>query len=130
MTTAPRAGPALLSPAFVSLALLSLLSGAASGLAAVAVHSTAWGWPLAVGCVLVVAGALPPSWWGRPVFCAAWAATVFALSMPRPDGDYLVSGDVAGYGLLLVAVVVVLIGLTALVRGRARADAGRRPSAP
>ena len=114
MTTALRAG----------LAVLSLLGGAATGLAAVAVHATAWGWPLAVVCVLVVALALPPSWWGRPVFCAAWAATVFVLSAPRPDGDYLVSGDLAGYALLLVAVVIVLVGVATLVSGRARADAG------
>ena len=55
---------------------------------------------------------------------------MFALAAPRPDGDYLVSGDVAGYGLLLVAVVVVLVGLAGLVRGRARADAGARDPGP
>ena len=111
-------------------ALLTLVGGAATGVAAVAVHATAWGWPLAVAAALAVAFALPPAWWGRPVFCGAWAVTVFALSAPRPDGDYLVSGDVAGYGLLLVAVVMVLVGLAALVRGRARADAGTRPPPP
>ena len=105
-------------------ALLALVAGAATGVAAVAVHATVWGWPLAVAAILVVAFALPPAWWGRPVFCGAWAATVFALSVPRGDGDYLVSADVAGYGLLLAAVLAVLAALVALVRGRARADAG------
>ena len=111
-------------------ALLTLLGGAATGVAAVAVHATTWGWPLAVAAMLVVAFALPPVWWGRPLFCGAWAATVFVLSLPRGDGDYLVSADVAGYGLLLVAVLAVLAALAALVRGRAREDVGGRPSPP
>ena len=111
-------------------ALLTLVGGAATGVAAVAVHATAWGWPLAVGAALAVAFALPPVWWGRPVFCGAWAATVFALSAPRPDGDYVVSGDLAGYGLLVVAVLMVLVGVATLARGRARADSGARPGSP
>jgi hypothetical protein len=111
-------------------ALLTVVVGAATGVAAVAVHATVWGWPLAVAAMLVVAFALPPVWWGRPLFCGAWAVSVFVLSVPRPDGDYLVSGDLAGYGLLLVAVLAVLVGLVALVRGRARADAGARPTPP
>ncbi len=47
-------------------ALLTLVGGAAAGVAAVAVHATAWGWPLAIAAVLAVAFALPPVWWGRP----------------------------------------------------------------
>jgi hypothetical protein len=111
-------------------ALLTLVGGVATGVVAVAVHATAWGWPLAIASALAVAFALPPVWWGRPVFCGAWATTVLALSAPRPDGDYLVSSDVAGYGLLVMAIVMVLVGVAALVRGRARADAGTRPLPP
>lgn len=111
-------------------ALLAVIGGAAAGVTAVAVHATWWGWPLAVAAMLAVAAALPPAWWARPAFCLSWAIAVFALAMPRPDGDYLVSGDVAGYGLLLAAVLAVLVALTAPVRGRARADAGARPPSP
>ncbi len=114
-------------------ALLTLIGGAATGVAAVAVHATVWGWALGVAATLAVVFALPPVWWGRPLFCGAWAATVFALSLPRRDGDYLVSADVAGYGLLLVAVLAVLVALAALaalVRGRAREDVGVRPPPP
>ena len=130
MTTAIRSRLVALS-----LTVLSLVVGAATGLAAVVVHSTLWGWLLAVGCVLVVAVALrpgwwTPAWWVRSLFCGAWAATVFALAAPRPDGDYLVSGDAAGYGLLVVALVMVLVGLAGLVRGRARADVRARPTSP
>ena len=112
--------------------LVIVVGGAGTGIAAVAVHDTAWGWPLAVLAVVAVVAALgqPWPWWARPLFCLPWGATVFALSMPRPDGDVVVSGDARGYGLLLVAVLVALVGVLSAARGRSRADAGEPPPAP
>ena len=66
--------------------------------------------------------ALPPTWWGRLAFCLGWAAAVVRLSLARPEGDYLVGADLRGYGLLGVALVLTLVGVVGLARGRARAD--------
>ena len=104
------------------LALLCLLVGAASGLAAVAVHREPWGWALGVGAAVAAALALPPTWWGRLAFCLGWAAAVVRLSLARPEGDYLVGADLRGYGLLGAAFVLTLVGVVGLARGRARED--------
>lgn len=103
-------------------ALLCLATGAATGLAAVVVHATTWGWPLAVATAVAATVALPPAWWGRLAFSWAWAATVLGLSVSRDEGDYLISGDLRGYGLLAIAVVLAVAGALGSVRGRARPD--------
>jgi hypothetical protein len=104
------------------LALLCLLVGAACGLAAVAVHHEPWGWPLGVAAAVAGALALPPTWWGRLAFCLGWAGAVFRLSLARAEGDYLVGADLRGYGLLGAALVLALVGVVGLARGRAHAD--------
>jgi hypothetical protein len=100
------------------LAVASLVAGAATGLAAVAVHSTAWGWPLAVATVLLVAYALPGEWWARLPFCWAFAGVAFALTQTRPSGGFLVSADLPGYGLLGVAAMVAVLGPVGTIRGK------------
>ena len=112
------------------LAVVAVVAGAATGLAAVAVHDTWWGWPLAVVTVLVVVAALPPTWWARPLFCVSWAVVVFLLAAPRPDGDYVVSANLRGYGLLGVAAMLVGVGVVSAVRGRSRADTGAVRASP
>ena len=100
------------------LAVLALAGGVATGLAAVAVHATLWGWPLAVAAVLVAAYALPGEWWARLPFCWGFAAVAFALTQTRPSGGFLVSADLPGYGLLGVAAAVAVLGPVGTIRPR------------
>ena len=100
------------------LAVLALAGGAATGLAAVAVHATVWGWPLSVAAVLVAAYALPGEWWGRLPFCWGFAVVAFALTQTRPSGGFLVSADLPGYGLLGVAAAVAVLGPVGTIRAR------------
>ena len=114
----------------VVLAVLCLVAGAVSGVAAVAVHREVWGWPLSVAAAVATTTALPGSWWGRAAFCWSWAAVVLGLSTSRAEGDYLIAGDLPGYGLLSVAVVLAVTGAASLVRRRARVDTGAGGASP
>jgi hypothetical protein len=111
-------------------ASVALVLGVTAGVAAVVVHTEAWGWPLGVAAAVATARALPPTWWARLPFCWAWGGTVLWLSASRPEGDYLVSSDLPGYGLLVVAVVLAVLGSVGAIRGRARSLPGPAVSPP
>jgi len=114
----------------LALACALALGGAATAVAGIAVHAQVWGWPLAVVAPVAVALALPRGWWSRAPWCLAWAGTVLAVSSARPEGDYVISADLPGYGLLAVALAGLLLGLVGLAPRRAREDAGSRGPKP
>lgn len=97
-------------------ALLCL--GVATGVAAVAVHQWWWGLILAVAASLAVLVALPPALWGRLPYAVGWLAVVGLLSVPRPEGDYLVPGNLVGYTLLSSGLVIIVVALVTLPTGR------------
>ena len=77
-----------------------LVLGAVVGIACVGVHNTWWGLPLALVTTAASAYALPGGWTGRAPFALGWAVVVAALALPRPEGDFLIAGDLNGYVLL------------------------------
>ncbi|MEQ6902527.1 DUF6113 family protein [Nocardioides sp. YIM 152588] len=91
--------------------------GAAVGTCTVLLHDYWWGMVLGLAATAATLVALPGGW-GRVPFGAAWSVVVVVLSLSRPEGDFLVSADVAGYLLLLGVPVVLVAGLVG-VRGRA-----------
>lgn len=93
-----------------------LVAGAVTGLASVAVHGLWWGLVLAVAATLLVLLWLPAGWWSRLAFALGWVGLVGWLVNPRPEGDYAISGDLAGLTLLGLGVVVVVVGLGTLPR--------------
>jgi hypothetical protein len=104
-----------------------LLGGAVVGLAAVALHTIWWGLLLGAAATAATLYALPPGWWLRASFGLGWAATVGFLSVPRPEGDYLISSDANGYLLLGLGVVVLVVSFATLPRPTTkRADRGNR----
>lgn len=111
-------------PLRLALATALGLGGAATGVAAVALHTETWGWPLAVLAAVAVTASLPATWWGRPPWCLGWGGTVLGASFARPEGDYVISADLPGYGLLAVALASLVVGVLALTPRRARADTG------
>jgi hypothetical protein len=107
----------------VAIALLAL--GAATGIATVFVHRMTWGLALGIAATAVTAYALPPGWSTRLPFVLGWVAMVGWLTIPRAEGDYLVSSDWRGYTLLGFGMVLLVTGLATLPRPR-----GRAPAAP
>lgn len=98
-----------------------LVAGAATGLAAVALHERWWGLLLALVATASTLAALPPGWWSRLAFALGWTGLVGWLVNPRPEGDYAISQDGPGYTILGAALVVLVVGLATLPRSGAPA---------
>ena len=96
-----------------------LVAGAVTGLAAVAVHEMVWGFVLAAAATAVTVFALPPGLL-RLAFVVGWAATVGWLTVPRPEGDYLISQDWQGYALLGIGIGILVSGVATVPRPRPR----------
>ncbi len=93
-----------------------LAAGAVTGVAAVGLHELWWGFVLVVAAGLAAVVALPPGWWSRLAFVAGFAALVGWLAVPRSEGDYLISTDWQGYGLLAFGFVLLVGALATLPR--------------
>jgi peptidoglycan/LPS O-acetylase OafA/YrhL len=112
-------------------ALALLLGGAVVGVAAVALHTIWWGLLLGALATAATVYALPAGWWLRAPFGVGWAGLVGYLSVPRPEGDYVISSDANGYLLLGLALVVLVVSLATLPRPttrRAKTGNGRSAS--
>ncbi len=105
-------------------AVVLLAAGAATGLAAVALHGRWWGLLLATAATLAALLALPPGWWSRLAFAVGWTGFVGWILNPRPEGDYAIAQDLAGYALLGVGLVVLVLGLATLPRPAAATRRG------
>jgi len=102
----------------VLMAVSLLLVGAATGIAAVFVHRMTWGLALGLVATALTAYALPPGWSTRLPFVLGWVAMVGWLTVPRPEGDYLVSENWQGYTMLGFGMVLLVTGLATLPRPR------------
>jgi len=102
-------------------ALVALLAlGALTAVASVALHQLWWGLLLAVAAPAAVLAALPPGWWARLPFAVGWIAMVGYLTVPRPEGDYVIGDGLAGYVLLAAAMAFLIGALVTLPRRGAR----------
>jgi hypothetical protein len=105
-------------------AVALLLAGAATAVAAVAVHTLWWGLPLvAVGLVAALA-AVGPGWLTRLPFALGFAAAIGVAVLPRAEGDIVVAAGGAGWLLLLVALVTLVVALATLPRPRSGEESG------
>jgi hypothetical protein len=98
------------------LAPLALLAGLGAGIATVLVHGWWWGLVLGEAATVMVALVTPRGWGTRLAFALGNAAAVAALSIPRPEGDYLVGADARGYTVLAVTVLVLGAAIATLPR--------------
>lgn len=103
----------------VAAALASAAVGAATGIATVAVHDWWWGLALAAVTTVLAALALPPGWSARLAYGLGWDGLVGWLTVPRPEGDYVISADVQGYAVLGLGLVL-LVGCVATLPRPAR----------
>jgi hypothetical protein len=96
----------------------SALLGVLVALAAVGVHRSLF--PL--GLLLAVATTWAVPWrqlrsaWPRTAasYCAGWLAMFALVLAGRPEGDYAVAGDLAGYALMATGFLLVVVGIVAL----------------
>lgn len=91
-------------------------AGAVSGIAGVAFHTRPWGWWLAVIGTTAALVALPAGA-ARVGFGLGWLGVLGLASWGRPEGDWVIGQDLAGYGLLGVGLVHVVL-ITATLPGR------------
>ena len=70
---------------------------------------------------------LPRGWWSRLAFVLGWAAVVGYAAVTRPEGDYLIAANVAGYTLLAAAFGLIVVGVATLPRPH---GAARSPGSP
>jgi len=101
-----------------------LVVGLVVGVASAAVHATWWGLPLAIAATATTAYVAPAGWRARVPFALGWAAVVGVLSVPTSEGDYLIAGDVSGYALLGLGVVLVVAGFVTLPQPRRNSSPG------
>lgn len=110
-----------------ALALGLLVAGALTGVAAVALHTRGWGFALTALATLLGLAALPPGWSTRVAFALGWEVVVLRAGLATgPGGDVVVSADLAGYALLLLALVVALAAVLTLA-ARRREPGGEGP---
>ena len=103
-------------------ALALVVVGAITGLATVALHDLTWGLVLALVATAVTVVALPGGWWSRLAFVLGWDAMVGWLTLPRPEGGYLISQDVQGYVVLGAGLVLLVVGVATLPHPRRHAS--------
>ncbi len=85
--------------------------GAVVGVAAALLSSSWWGLLLGGAATVALAVAAPPGWGGRVALAVGWAVAVLRLALRRPEGDYLVGGDLGGYALLALGLALVVAAL-------------------
>jgi hypothetical protein len=99
-------------------AALLLVAGAATALATVAVHSYGWGFLLGAAATLAALFAVGAGWSTRLAFGLGWVGFIAWVTPARTEGDFAISSDPAGFGLLALALAVVVYSLATLPRPR------------
>jgi len=102
----------------VLVAALLLVAGAATALATVALHTYAWGFALGAVATLAALVAVGPGWSSRLAFGLGWVGFIAWVTPTRAEGDFAISSNLAGYGLLALALVVLVYSLATLPRPR------------
>lgn len=120
---APRRLPAGVMAALAPLrhpiagAVAALLVGFGSGVCAVAVHNTWWGFLVAVAGTAGLLGAMRGRA-ARSLAGAGWLLALFFAVRGRAEGDYAVAANLRGQLLLGLGLVVLVASLWSLARGR------------
>lgn len=109
-------------------AVVLLVAGVGTALAATALHQLWWGLLLGLAATAAVLAALGPGWLTRLPFGLGWAGFVAWVAPARAEGDYAISADARGVALLAAACVVLVVSLATLPRpGRGAPDPSAVP---
>lgn len=102
----------------------SFVLGAAVALGATAAHRVSVA-GVPVGLVLAVGASLATAWHlrgsDRPrlvsSYCLGWIVVAGVVVRGRPEGDFVVAGDLPGYAVMGTGFVLVALGVASLVTG-------------
>lgn len=103
-------------------AVVLLLVGAVTAVAAVAVHMLWWGLPLAAVAVTAAMAAVGRGWLTRLPLALGFVSMVALLLPRRAEGDYVIASNLAGMLLLVLCFVILLVALVTLPRPRRAAE--------
>jgi hypothetical protein len=103
---------------------LLLVAGAATALATVALHSYGWGFLLGALATLAALVAVGAGWSTRLAFGGGWVGFIAWVTPARAEGDLAIASDPAGFGLIALAIVVLVYSLVTLPRPRRGAREG------
>jgi hypothetical protein len=84
--------------------------GVTTGLSTMILHSHWWGLVLGLMTTAALLRAIPSRWF-RAWCVVGWGSVLVTFVPARPEGDFLVSGNAQGLGLIGGGVAVLLIGL-------------------
>jgi hypothetical protein len=93
---------------------VTLLAGIALGVLTVAVYQWWWGLLLGAAATLAVALATPAGWGTRLPFALGFGGVAALMAVPRGEGDYLLTSSAAGYAVLGLALVVLMLAIATL----------------
>ena len=99
-------------------AALLLVAGAATALATVALHPFGWGFLLGAAATLAALVAVGAGWSTRLAFGIGWVGFIAWVTPTRAEGDFAISSDPAGYGLIALALVILVYSVATLPRPR------------
>jgi len=102
----------------VLVAALLLVGGAATALATVALHPFGWGFLLGAVATLTALVAVGAGWSTRLAFGVGWVGFIGWVTPTRAEGDIAISSDPAGFGLIVLALVVLVYSVVTLPRPR------------
>ena len=95
---------------------MTLLAGVAAAVAAVALYQWWWGLLLAAATTLLVLVAAPAGWGTRLPFALGFTGVVGLVALTRGEGDYLITASAAGYTVMGLALVVLMLAIATLPR--------------
>jgi len=104
----------------VRLVPATLLAGIALGVLTVAVYQWWWGLLLGAAATLAVALATPAGWGTRLPFALGFDGVAALMAVPRGEGDYLLTSSAAGYAVLGLALVVLMLAIATLPKPGAK----------
>lgn len=101
--------------------VLSVVLAVPSAIAAVLIHQQWWGLVLGLAAGMSAAAWLPAGW-PRVLFALTWCAVVARAVLTRPEGDYLVPADGAGWTLILASGALLVVSLATVPPRRRRRE--------
>lgn len=101
-------------------AFLLFAAGAVTALGTVAVHQSWWALLLGLAATAAALVAIGRGWTTRLPYGLGWAGLVAWVAPKRPEGDYVLASDLAGYAVVGAAAAVLVWSLGTLPRPNPR----------